>query len=309
MKNSFVRLTSIFAFYGFFFVGGVLFPVYPSAEAFSQGEEELLAHLVPHRATYDIELVETHQGSQVVSIKGLLTYEWKPTCGGFVSDHHFNVLYQYADGPGVQVTSDFSTFENRRGDGFDFSSLRRKDGELYETIRGYAKQANKANKEGKDEVVYSSPEGLSYSLSSDVYFPLRHTLFLIARAQAKDTFTFSTLFDGSEDGGPVEVSAFVLPEDVGQVLNGPEERNHPPLSSPLLSGPSWPLRLAVFLKESEETQIPEYEMDMRLYENGIISDMRASYPEYTIRQTLKALEGLSPSDGCQDNTNHLKNIR
>ena len=103
-------------------------------------------HLTPHKALYDINLVATRSGSQIINISGKMFYEWKPTCEAWITDHRFSLSYEYADSPGMKVTSDFSTFETFDGEDFNFSARRKRDNTLYQELRGKATIADKGGK-------------------------------------------------------------------------------------------------------------------------------------------------------------------
>jgi len=94
--------------------------VMTSGAAFAQDNAITKEALVPHKALYDISLVATRSGSQVVNISGQMFYEWKPTCEAWITDHRFSLFYEYADSPGMRITSDFSTHETYDGNLFNY---------------------------------------------------------------------------------------------------------------------------------------------------------------------------------------------
>lgn len=243
--------------------------------------------LVSHKALYDIRLVATHNGSQVVNIGGKMYYDWKPTCEGWISGHRFDLNYEYTDAPPMRITSDFSTFEPFDGRTFDFTSRRRRDGELYQEIRGSASLETGSAPAGK--AVFVKPESLKFDLPSGTVFPMGHTVELLHRIAQGQKFFTATLFDGSDEEGPVEVNAFlgapVPPGGEGM----PKGKG---IEATLLAGKAWNIRMAFFpLNQSEAAA--DYEMDMVFHENGIISDMTIAYEDFTISQKLVALEKLS----------------
>ena len=94
--------------------------------------------LVPHKAIYDVRLSSAKTGSQVLDIRGKMLFEWKPSCEGWITDHRFTLVYDYADTPAMTIDSDFSTFEGFDRQSLNFSSRRSKDGEVYEELSGKA---------------------------------------------------------------------------------------------------------------------------------------------------------------------------
>lgn len=239
------------------------------------------ALVVPHKALYEISMAASRSGNQIINISGKMFYEWKPTCDAWITDHRFNLVYEYADGPSMKITSDFSTFENFDGEAFSFSARRKRDDELYEELRGRALNDAKVSKAN-----FSMPEDLEFSLPSGAMFPMRHTVEMIKKASAGQKFFTATVFDGSDDEGPVEINSFI-----GQVVNPMKIiKANDALDMSLLNNKAWNVRMAVFptLKEGEEAA--DYEMDMVFHENGVISDMLIEYDDFSVTQRLVALE-------------------
>ncbi|MBN8520919.1 MAG: cell envelope integrity EipB family protein [Alphaproteobacteria bacterium] len=258
------------------------------AQAAGAAMSEVLA---PHKALYDVKLVATRSGSQVINISGKMFYEWQPTCEAWVTDHRFNLFYEYADSPGMTVTSDFSTYEPFDGKSFDFASRRKRDGELYEELRGHAAMDGK-EKKGGGVARYSLPSDLSFDLKPGMYFPMKHTVEMVRRAKAGDKIFSAHIFDGSDEEGPVEINTFI-----GKSVNPlktitPSDK----LSMELLNTPAWNIRMAVFPDAQDEDQ-SDYEMSMVFHENGVISDMLIEYEDFSVSQKLVALEKL-PAVKC-----------
>jgi EipB-like len=242
--------------------------------------------LAPHKAVYDIDLVATHSGSQIINISGKLTYEWRPSCEAYITDHHFKLFYEYADGPGMRIVSDFSTFESKDGKNFDFSSRRKRDGELYQDIRGHARMDGKAGK-----AVFTSPAGQSYDLGEGMLFPMGHTIELIQKALEGDKIYLARVFDGSDEEGPIEINSII-----GGKMPLKAVPTGDSIDRSLLSGQAWNVRMAVFPEKAKEEE-SDYEMSMMFHRNGIISDMLIEYDDFSVTQKLVSLEKI-PADSC-----------
>jgi hypothetical protein len=257
----------------------------PGAQAASP--DAIAQGLVPHKALYDIDLVATHSGSQVINISGHMSYEWKPSCDAWLTDHHFKLFYEYADAPGMRIASDFSTYETANGDLFNYSSRRQRDGDMYQEIRG---QADMGVKGGKAR--YTLPEKLSFDLKEGALFPIGHTVELIRHAQAGEKFYTAEVFDGSDEDGPIEISSFI-----GKKIDADKSvSKNPKIDETLLKVPAWNVRMAIFpVKDQEEES--DYEMSMVFLENGIIADMVIEYDDFSVKQKLVALQKI-PADGC-----------
>lgn len=239
---------------------------------------------VPHRAVYEVSLAETRSGSQVTNVSGEMVYAWQPSCEGWSSNHDFQITYEYVDGPAVQVESNFTTFEPFDGKTFQFASQRKNDGQIYEEIRGKAALDDKL----KGSAVYTIPEGLNISLPDNTFFPMHHTLQVIEKIKKGDKIYNAVIFDGSDKDGPVEVNAVLGKEAIGMAgLDNPGAH----LDLGLLNTKSWSVRLAFFPLNSDQEHA-DYEMDLTLYENGIVSDMQIEYDDFSVRQELVRLEKL-----------------
>jgi hypothetical protein len=250
--------------------------------------EEAKERLEPHKALYDIDLVATRSGSPIVNISGKMFYEWKPTCGGWITDHRFNLLYEYADSPAMQITSDFSTYESFEGKDFNFSARRKRNDQLYQEFRGHANFGKGAGeKAGLAE--YSIPDELEYGLDESTFFPMTHTVKMIQKALNEDKFFHAVVFDGSDEEGPVEINAFIGKEVDALKQLGKTEN----LDKSLLKTPAWNVRMAVF-PEQNDSPTASYEMSIVFHENGVISDMLVDYEDFSVTQKLIALEKLKP---------------
>ena len=251
------------------------------------------AQIIPHRALYDIRMTEKHSGAEIVNVSGQMMFEWHKSCEAWNTTHRFSLVYEYADNPSVKVTSDFSTFETLDGRSLDFSARRRRNGELFEDIRGHAENDRGAPGK-KDKVIYTKPDTLKMDLPKGTLFPMSHTLELLRQIKAGKKFFNAVIFDGSDEEGPVEVNAVIgnevnaLAEIDGKDLNKNIDTN-------LLNNKSWSVHMAFFPLDEDGAEA-EYEITARLHENGIISDMDVDYKTFSVSQKLTALEPLENED-------------
>lgn len=253
--------------------------------------QDLSKTLTPHKALYDINLVATRSGAQVVNISGKMYYELKSTCDAWVTNHRFNLFYEYADSPSMNITSHFSTFEQFDGQDFSFSARRKRDQNLYEELRGRAT----IDEAGVGLANFRIPDDLQFDLSQGTLFPMGHTAKLVQEANSGNEFFKVDVFDGSDDEGPVEINAFI-----GKSVN-PMKYIEPSkeLDMSMLNNKAWKIRLAVFPTLSEEAASADYEMDMIFHENGVISDMLIDYDNFSVTQKLIALEPVT-QEKCEN---------
>ncbi len=253
-------------------------------------KSDVASKLAPHKALYDINLVATRNGAQVLNISGKMYFELKSNCEAWVTDHRFNLFYEYADSPAMNITSDFSTFEDHDGENFNFSARRKRDRNLYEELRGQAS----VDDEGIGFADFRMPDTLEFKLNEGTLFPMGHTMEIVKQALSNQNFFSAVVFDGSDDKGPVEINTFI-----GQAVN-PMTHIEPSkeLEMGLLNNRAWKIRMAVFPTLENEESAPDYEMDVIFHENGIISDMLIDYDNFSVTQKLVALEPIKATK-CQ----------
>lgn len=243
------------------------------------------AFITPHKALYKIALVSKKSGSPVVDVRGKMYFAWRAGCDAWTTDHRFQVYYDYVGSAPLRIDSTFTTYEPFDGKSFSFNARRSRNGELYQELGGSAAMTKKGG-----HVDYTVPKGVGFALKAGTFFPMLHTAEIIRQALAGHTFFNAVVFDGSDDEGPVEINTFI-----GRRMNGLDAvPAGPHINKALLDVPAWKIRMAFFPLLQPETG-PEYEMDAVLRQNGVISTMRVEYKDFTVTQTLAALDPLDPA--------------
>ncbi len=248
-------------------------------------DRALAAGIAPHRATYDIRLVSVRNGSQIINVAGKMTYSWEASCEGWVTNHGFKIAYEYAENPPLRIESRFSTLESLDGQKMRFSSTRRNNGKVAESLRGQAT----LGQNGKPGLAsYDAPANTKLSLPASTIFPMMHTLQILRQAKEGKPFISRPLFDGSDTEGVAQVSAVIAK---GSTLNMRKQRKDWPKSWPETMR-SWPLTLAFFPITEDEGGESDYDLTARLLENGVMTDMTIAYKDFKVRHVLTKLESL-----------------
>ena len=249
----------------------------------------LAVDISPHRALYSLSLATTKSGSGVVGASGAMVYEWGETCDGWTVQQRFRLRLEYAEQDNMEVSSTLVTWEAKNGLRYRFNERRLRNGELDEEIKGEAK-LDGPDKGGSAE--FTKPEAATLPLVPGALFPTAHTVLLIQRAQAGDTFVGRHVFDGATVETAGTITAVIGP----RLEPGPSGKGEKLPKSPLLQRPSWRMRLAFFPADSKQEQ-PDYELGMRLLDNGVSQDMTLDYGDYVIRAKLDDIEAL-PKPSC-----------
>jgi hypothetical protein len=243
------------------------------------------AEIVPHRALYTMTLGSARNDSGVVDARGTMDYEWGETCDGWTIEQRYRLKMRYAESADVDIISSFVTWEAKDGTRYRFNQKQTRNGEVDQEIRGEARLEGP----GKGGVAeFAKPQPQTLKLEPGVLFPSAHTITLIDAAREGQSFLSRLVFDGATDENAVQVSAAIGV----RVTADPAAAVH----SSLLERPSWRMRLAFFPADANAEK-PDYELGMRLLDNGVSQDMVIDYGDYAIRAKLDDIEPL-PKPSC-----------
>jgi hypothetical protein len=248
------------------------------------------ARLLPHLGVYDFLLVPG-SSSSFFGGAARLAVELRDVCNGYsVRERFVLVLYDEAGFPVITDTRN-TAWESYDSARYRFHLSTRAGGRIIERFDGQAR-APAGKKPGRAR--YQTPEGLEVTLPAGVIFPGAHMRQLIERAQAGKPMLWRSLFDGAGGVGAQGVSAFI-----GQQKGAPV--GHRAAPGGLSLGRFWPVRLAFFSANTQaslaQASLPDYEMSMRLHENGVISWLRFDYDDFSLIGKLGFFRPL-PAPAC-----------
>jgi hypothetical protein len=155
-----------------------------------------------------------------------------------------------------------------------------RDGDIAEEMRGRARLEGKG---GAGTAEFSQPEASTIELPRGTMFPTDHTLLLIQSANGNERFITRKVFDGGETEGPSDVTAAI-----GQA-GDPADR-----TNAMLAHRGWPMRLAFYAPDAAGAE-PDYEVGMKLLENGVAEGMTLDYGDLVVRAKLREIEALKPN--------------
>jgi len=252
----------------------------------------------PHRALYSLSLQSSKAGSGVVDATGAMIYEWGETCDAWTVQQRFRLRLVYEDADPVELSSTLVSWEAKDGLRYRFNERRLRNGQPDEEVKGEARLEGQG-KGGKAD--FTKPDPVTLTLAPNVLFPTAHTLLLIDRALAGDNFLSRDVFDGATEDNASQISAVIGARLESGVTGdkapagsagGKEKGKEKVVKNPLIERPSWRVRLAFFPADTKSDQ-PDYELGMRLYDNGVSGDMSLDYSDYVIRAKLDEIEPLS----------------
>lgn len=237
-------------------------------------------HIMPHRALYEMRLADSDANSSVNNVGGKMMFTWADACDGWTIEQRLDLGFFYNGGSKQRVKTSLATWEAKDGSAFRFSVRRTVNGEEKETFQGHAQLA----KDGSGNAEYSKPDGKEVNLSPKTLFPTVHTLQILRQALAGQHHVTGSVFDGADEPGQNDVSAFIGREEK---IVSPKDAQH----KELRQGRGWPVQMAFFSPDNK-SGTPDYEMEMTLLENGVAHDLLIDYGDFTVKATLKEIEPL-----------------
>jgi hypothetical protein len=260
---------------------------WPALPAAALGEDIVMA---PHRAVYEMSLAGTRGGSGVTAVSGRMVYELTGSaCEGYTQNMRF-VTQMVNDGGSTMITDlRSSSWEEGTGKRFRFNSSQFRDEKATEITAGDAARANTDVK-----VELTKPSKKDISLQGRVYFPVQHSIALLAAAKASKGAFRADLYDGSEKGEKVydTVSFIGRRRAPGSNHKLPQLGNAERLDSLA----AWPVSIGYFEPGSDtKDAAPVYELSFLFFENGVSRKLYIDYGEFAIQGELKEIVFHPPS--------------
>jgi EipB-like len=269
-----------------------LLAAWQAGPARAAGEDVLMA---PHRAVYEMSLATARGGTGVTAVSGRMVYELTGSvCEGYTQNMRF--VTQMINQGGTAMITDLrsSSWEEGNGKRFRFNSSQYRDEKATEITAGDAARANTAD---EVKVELTKPAKKDLSLSSRVYFPVQHSIALVAAARVGKTMFRADLYDGSEKGEKVydTVSVIGSRRSPGSNRQLPQVKNAEQLDQLA----AWPVSIAYFEPGSDHKDaVPVYELSFLFFENGVSRKLLIDYGEFAIQGEIKEIVFL-PSGKCE----------
>ena len=246
--------------------------------------------LVAHRAIYEMTLDDARTASGITGIDGRMVFEFTGSeCDGY--SLNMRMVTQMTDSQGQTNLTDLrsSTWEQGNGQKFRFQSAQYLNDKLGDVTMGRATR----NPDTAVDVKLSQPSHAELNLSGKVLFPTQHSIALMNAALDGEGLLQAQIYDGSEKGQKVyDTTAFIGKP----VAAGTEDKIEPPAKEKGLTGmTSWPVSIGYFESKGGDLT-PSYQIDFRLYANGVSRELLIDYGDFTVHGTLTSLEYLKPSE-------------
>ncbi len=257
---------------------------------------------VPHRAVYDLSLGDASAGSGVTGIAGRMVYELNGSaCDGYTQNMRFVTVMTNQDGADTVSDLRNSSWEEADAKKLRFSSTQYQNDELADSSQGDALRSKGATPVVGVDLV--KPAKKRVSLPTDIYFPMQHASTLVQAAKSGVKMFTANLYDGSEKGEKYYLTNTIIGQKFAAGSNAPAGTFKG--ADRLTSVDSWPMSISYFeANKDREDQTPAYELSFRYFENGVTSDLKIDYGQFSIKGELKELTFLDPGKCPAANGSH-----
>ncbi|MEH6402746.1 MAG: DUF1849 family protein [Sneathiella sp.] len=241
--------------------------------------------LASYKAVYDLSLRELKRDGGIQNVRGRIVMQVENGCEGYVLNQRMLVELSNTDGGTVVSDYHLSTWEDKVGDLMRFSMSNVLNGKEIEKFNGTAAMKNN----GADGLVtFKDQEVEAIVLPKGVLFPTAHTRAILKSAKAGKNLVSAKIYDGNGKDG-LQDSLTVIGKKNATSAEMAKRTE-------MVNIPFWPVQLAYF-DLSEQTNEPDYEVGLKMYENGIVDGLVLKYKDFSMNGKLVQLDFIKIS-GC-----------
>jgi hypothetical protein len=238
------------------------------------------AQLAPHRAVYELTAKSAGGFGRSGALRGILTYELMDDCEGWSINQKAGLDISAPEGEGHRFEWSQATWEAKDGSSYRYFIKDSQDGNTGNQRRGELVYPSR----GADGTLTTELPSKGETGVPPVLLPVQHTLALIERAVAGETVFVARIFDATVDEKPVEISAGF----------GPPAANGTTKDFASLEGiPSRHVDFAFFVEDLPDGT-PDFEQSIRLFDNGVVTQVSFEFGGLPVLGTLRKLEMLEP---------------
>jgi EipB-like len=226
--------------------------------------------LAAHQALYRLTLSDGR--GQVIGATGVMGYEVIDACHSWDVRQRLVMTVTGVSGDTTHMVTEYVTTEAKNGLRLRFSMTQSTEGAITEQTEGEARLDRPG---GPGVADYAKPEVASVPLPAGTLFPMAHTATVIRAAEAGRKFFTLPVFDGTDPTG-AELSSIVPLQ-----LSEPAPNHWPALAAL----PSVVVHIAFFGADPEK-MLPDYEVGMRYWTNGVADQLRMDFGDFVVAGKL-----------------------
>ena len=149
-----------------------------------------------HRATYDLDLRQSENGSNIKGINGRTVFSIERHCDGWQSVEDYAITFSFEEAASNFI-SHYETWESLSGNAFSFNVVENSN------INGPAEYNGFANlSEGSGEAYFLDGDETATPLPDGTKFPVKHLREMLSMAQEGKPFMADRFFSVVKEGIP-----------------------------------------------------------------------------------------------------------
>ena len=248
--------------------------------------------LAPHRAVYEMTLDTSRPAKGVSGVRGRMVFEFAGSgCDGYTMNMRLVTRVEAQTGRASMTDLRSSTWEQGAGKQYRFNSSNYQGEKLEETTSG---DAERSDNDGHVVVHVRAPKAKDIKVDGPVLFPTQHSLELLRAARSGKHLLQARVYDGSSNGDKVYATTAFIGKKLQPGAKLPAKRIANDEALEKLE--SWLVSISYFDTEEEVTETPVYQLNFRLYTNGVSRELLIDYGDFAIKGVLSSLEFMSPPE-------------
>ncbi len=237
------------------------------------------SQLASHQAVYDLKLEDLKPNGGLEAVRGRIVLRIEQQCEGLIMNQR--MVLEMVNTEGGVIVSDYllSTWEDNSGNVMRFDMSNSLNGQTVEKYSGVAERS-----EQSAVVTFSEPDQEDMELPVSVMFPADHTKKILETAKAGKNLLSAKVFDGNGAEGLSDTLTVIGKR---KTLQAPDE------AVTSLEGMTyWPIQLS-FFDLREQVNEPDYEVGMKMFDNGVATDLILKYQDFSLSGEVSNLEFLT----------------
>jgi hypothetical protein len=256
------------------------------------GQEAAPVKLVPHRAVYDLSLVQSGGSRSLDSANGRIAFDFGgDACAGYTLKYRQVTVLDSAESGSKTLDVRSATFESADGKTIRFKTDSSMEGASSDNVDGSADV-----RDGTLAIRLTGPKRETISVPAQPVFPTEHMKRLIEAARSGQHTFAVKVFDGSDNGKKVYDTLALI----GYRIEPGQGANLEPAAAgnaDLAKLARWPMTISYYAAGVED-RTPVYAISFELYENGVSRALKLDYGDFALKGELASLE-VMPYSECR----------